>query len=82
MSLFFPLSIILTIVSRDLFQYSNPFFIFLYFIIFFISATSYCIFIINFFYKARTAAIVGNLIFFGGYFIFEGLNGTGTMTRS
>jgi ATP-binding cassette, subfamily A (ABC1), member 3 len=54
MLLFLPLSIILTLASRQLFTYSNPAYIFIYFMVFFISSTSYGIFISTLFSKSRT----------------------------
>ena len=74
--LFLPLSIILTLASKGLFTYSSPAYIFIYFMVFFISAMSYAILISNFFSNSRTAAIIGCLLFFMGYFIYIGLQNT------
>ena len=60
--LFLPLSIVLTFASRQLFQYSNPFYIWCYFMVFFIAAMSYGILVSAIFSKSRTAAIIGNLV--------------------
>ena len=73
MCLFLPLSILLTLASKALFIYSSQSYIFTYFIVFFISATSYAILVSNFFSNSRTAAIIGCLVFFLGFFIFIGL---------
>ena len=73
MLLFLPLSIILTLAGRGLFTYSSPTYIFIYFLVFFISATFYAILVSNFFSNSRTAAIVGCLVFFMGFFIYIGL---------
>ena len=73
MLLFLPLSIILTLAGRALFEYSSPAYIFIYFLVFFISATSYAILVSNFFSNSRTASIVGCLVFFMGFFIYIGL---------
>ena len=73
MLLFVPLSIILTLAGRGLFAYSSQQYIFIYFLTFFISATSYAVLISNFFSNSRTAAIVGCLVFFMGFFIYVGL---------
>ena len=73
MLLFLPLSIILSLAGTLLFQYSSQAYIFIYFLVFFISATSYAILISNFFSNSRTAAIVGCLVFFMGFFIYIGL---------
>jgi ATP-binding cassette, subfamily A (ABC1), member 3 len=73
MLLFLPLSIILTLAGQMLFTYSSPAYIFIYFLVFFISATSYAILVSNFFSNSRTAAIVGCLVFFMGFFIYIGL---------
>lgn len=73
MCLFLPLSIILTLASKGLFTYSAPTYIFIYFLVFFISACSYAVLISNFFSNSRTAAIIGCLVFFMGFFIYIGL---------
>ena len=72
-ALFLPLSIILTAAGSLLFTYSSIWIIFSYFFVFFLSSTSYCIFVSNFFSNSRTAAIVGSLVFFGGFFIYVGM---------
>jgi hypothetical protein len=71
--LFVPLSIILTLIGTKVFEYSSGIYIWCYFITFFISSISYCVFMSVFFSKARTAAIIGTLVFFGGFFIYIGL---------
>lgn len=76
--LFLPLSIILTIVGKGLFVYSQPVFIWFYFFLFFMSATSYCVCMSMFFSKSRTAAIVGTLVFFMGFFIYVGIQSGGS----
>ena len=76
MCLFLPLSIILTLASKGLFTYSSPVYIFIYFFVFFISACSYAILVSNFFSNSRTAAIIGCLVFFMGFFIYIGLQNT------
>jgi hypothetical protein len=73
LALFLPLSLLLTLFSGNLFKYSDRSLIFLYFLTFFLSSTAYCIFISTFFSKARTAAIMGCLLFFGGFFIYSGV---------
>ena len=73
MCLFLPLSIILTIAGKPLFSHSNLVYIWFYFMLFFLSATSFAYLMSNFFNKALTAAIVGIVLFFGGYFIFIAL---------
>jgi len=73
LALFLPLSILLTVAGGQLFQYSNPFYIWCYFMVFFISSMSYGILISAVFSKSRTAAIIGNLVFFMGFFIFIGM---------
>lgn len=78
LALFIPLSFLLTIFSGNLFRYSDSSLIFLYFLTFFMSSTSYCIFISTFFSKARTAAIMGCLLFFGGFFIYSGVESGNT----
>lgn len=73
MLLFVPLSIILTLAGKILFTYSSQEYILIYFLTFFISATSYAVLISNFFSNSRTAAIIGCLVFFMGFFIYVGL---------
>ena len=75
--LFLPLSILLTIIGRIVFTYSSPIYIFFYFFLFFLASISYAIFISTIFNTARTASIISALVYFGGYFIYVGLNGTG-----
>jgi ATP-binding cassette, subfamily A (ABC1), member 3 len=73
MLLFVPLSVILTLAGTGLFSYSAKQYIFIYFLTFFIAATSYAVLISNFFSNSRTAAIIGCLVFFMGFFIYVGL---------
>jgi hypothetical protein len=81
MALFLPLSILLTVASSQLFQYSDRAYVFYYFMTFFIASMSYGILISSIFSKSRTAAIVGSLFFFMGFFIFIGIEG-GAPSRS
>lgn len=74
--LFVPLAIILTIIGTKVFQYSSPIYIFFYFILFFLASISYCVFVSVFFNNARTASIIANLVFLGGFFIYIGLSTT------
>jgi len=76
MCLFVPLSLILTYVGKSLFEHSDSFLVCTYFLLFFLSATSYAIFMSTFFTNSRTAAIVGSLVFFGGFFIYVGIDGS------
>lgn len=80
--LFVPLAILLTLAGRLLFQYSSGTFVFFYFMTFFLSSISYSIFISTLFDKARSAAVVGCLFFFGGYIIYLGVNSATTISRS
>ena len=73
MALFLPLSILLTISSNQLFQYSSSQYIFFYFMTFFISTTSYGVLVSSFFSKSRTASIMGCLVYFMGFFIYIGI---------
>ena len=73
MALFLPLSLILTWAGKQIFLYSSSGLIFLYFLVFFISATAYAIFMSSFFTNSRTAAIVGSLVFLAGFFIYIGM---------
>jgi len=76
MALFLPLSILLTFVGKKLFEYSDTSMIFLYFFVFFLSATSFSIFVSTFFTNSRTAAIVGSLLFLGGFLSYVGIQTT------
>jgi ATP-binding cassette subfamily A (ABC1) protein 3 len=76
MLLFVPLSIILMLAGKWLFEFSSNSYIFIYFMVFFISATSYAILISTFFSNSRTAAIIGCLVFFMGFFIYIGMQDT------
>ena len=73
MCLFLPLAIILTLAGQKLFTYSSPTYIFFYFILFFMSSTAYAFLVAQLFNRALTAAIVGCVVYFMGYFIFIGL---------
>ena len=73
MALFLPLSILLTLSSRQLFQYSDSQYIFYYFMTFFISTTSYGILVSSLFSKSRTASIMGCMVYFMGFFIYIGI---------
>ena len=80
--LFVPLSIILTLAGVFLFEYSSGTYVFFYFMTFFLASISYCIFISTLFNKARSAAVVGCLFFFGGYIIYIGVNFGTAIKRS
>jgi ATP-binding cassette subfamily A (ABC1) protein 3 len=80
--LFLPLSILLTIVGQTLFVYSEGIYIFFYFFVFFNSAVSYAILISVLINRTFTAAIVGCLVFFGGFFVYVGMSAAGSMKRS
>ena len=85
MCLFLPLSIILTIAGRNLFTYSSPIIIWLYFFLFFLSALSYAYLVSKVFDRALSAAIGGVIVFFAGFFVFVGLetgNSAGQSTRT
>lgn len=63
------IAVLIVIVAGPLFQYSDRGLIFLYYLLYFYSTTSFCFFMSTFFSKAKTAAILGVLPYFGGYFI-------------
>ena len=71
--LILPLAILCLLASYNLFPESDTSIIFIYYFVFFLSATSYSIFVSTFFSKARTAALVGSLVFFCGFFIYIGM---------
>ena len=52
-----------------LFQHSDKGIIFLYYLLFFFSTTGFAFWMSTFFSKSKTAAILGVLPYFGGYFI-------------
>lgn len=72
-ALFLPLAILLTIAGSLIFVHSSGIYVFFYFFVFFLSAISYCFFVSTLFNKSRTAAIIGVIFFFGGYFIYVGM---------
>ena len=71
------------ISGPSLFEYSDKILVFCYFFVFYLASMSYSIFVSIFFSKARTASIVGSLIFFAGWFLYIGLTAEGAEpTRS
>jgi hypothetical protein len=73
--LFLPLSVALTVVGQGmLFQYSEGFFIWIYFFVFFMASVSYCILISTIFDRSLTASVIGNLVYFAGFFIYIGMS--------
>lgn len=79
--LFLPLSIILTVVGRNLFVYSDPSLVWMYFFVFFLASVSFGYFIATLFNKSLTAAIIGCLAFLGGWIIFVGMASNGKLSR-
>jgi ATP-binding cassette subfamily A (ABC1) protein 3 len=82
LTLFLPLSILLTIAGKTLFVYSAPIYIFFYFFVFFISATSYAILVSVIFNRTFTATKFGLLGFMVGFFIYVGMNAGGATKHS
>jgi hypothetical protein len=78
---FIPLAVILMLVGQLLFVYSEQVYIFLYFLMFFLASISYAVLVSVVFDKAKTAAIVGVLVFFVGYFVYIGI-GASNVSRS
>ena len=68
------LSILLTLASSILFNYSQNQYIFIYYFFFLMSSMSFCILMSTFFSKARTGSIITNILFLGGYFIYIGMS--------
>jgi ATP-binding cassette subfamily A (ABC1) protein 3 len=81
-ALFLPLSIILMLIGTLLFAYSDPIFVFLYFFMFFMASTSFCVLISVIFSKGKAASIIGTLVFFGGYFVYVGLASQTNLSRA
>jgi len=65
---------IVLVGSRQLFQYSDKLLIFIYYLFFFLATESFMFFSSCFFSRSKTAAIVGILPYFGGYFITLAIN--------
>lgn len=65
---------IILVGGPTLFQHSELIFIFFYYLIFFYSTVAFAFWMSTFFSKSKTAAILGILPFFGGYFISMGVN--------
>ena len=77
LALFFPLSLVLTLAAKSLFEYSDYGQIFSYFFFFFVSAMSYFGFISVFFSQPKTASIIGSMSFFVGYLLYIGVENAG-----
>uniref|UniRef100_A0A7S3XYS2 ABC transporter domain-containing protein n=1 Tax=Heterosigma akashiwo TaxID=2829 RepID=A0A7S3XYS2_HETAK len=75
---FLALSILLSMVTAPLFEYSDSSLIFWYFMWFFASCVSFAFFISSFFNKARTASILGTLGFLISLFPYFAVSGSST----
>ena len=74
--IFCPLAVMLTFAGQGLFEYSDTIFIFLYFLCFFMASMAYSFLVSVLFSRAKSASIVGTFVYFMGYFIFIGLQGS------
>jgi hypothetical protein len=72
LALWVPLSLLLTACSRQLFTYSEPGYVLLYFLVFFVSTTAYGVLVATVFNQSRTAAVAGCLVYFVGFYAFQG----------
>jgi len=62
--------------SESIFQYSEDSLVFIYFLSFSLSLVSLCCLIATFFSKAKTAALVGPIIFFASFFPYYAVSDT------
>ena len=65
---------ILLVTRSSVFEYSDDAVIFLYFFSFSVSVVMFTFLLATFFSKAKSAAILGTIIFFGSYFPFYAVN--------
>jgi hypothetical protein len=72
LALWVPLSLLLTACSRQLFTFSEPGYVLLYFLVFFVSTTAYGVLVATVFNQSRTAAVAGCLVYFVGFYAFQG----------
>ena len=67
------LSVVVTIFSNKLFVYSDSKIIFVYFFMFLNALMSFCYWVSTLFSRAKTASIIGVMLYFSGYIITEGV---------
>ena len=60
--------------SESIFQYSDDSLVFLYFLSFSLALVSMCFLMATFFSKAKTAALLGPVVFFASYFPYYAVN--------
>jgi ATP-binding cassette subfamily A (ABC1) protein 3 len=80
--IFCPLAVILMVAGQGLFEYSENIYIFLYFMCFFMSSLAYSFLVSTLFSRAKSASILGTFVFFMGYFIYIGLDGSSALSRN
>ena len=73
-------ALIVAVGAGKLFQYSDKGLIFVYYELFFLSTMAFAFWMSTFFSKSKTAAIVGTLPFFGGYFLTMAINAASSRT--
>jgi len=78
---FMSLAILMSLVSGPLFKNSAGFLIFSYYMCYFLAVIAFCFFISTFFSRAKTAAIMGMMIFFGSFFIYFTLSAETSRSR-
>ncbi|CAK9007920.1 Glucosylceramide transporter ABCA12 (ATP-binding cassette sub-family A member 12) [Durusdinium trenchii] len=74
---FLAVSILLTVVSKqgDLFSFSDSGIIFTYFFLFLTASFSFAVFIASLFERSTLATVVGLLVYFSGFFIYDAVAG-------
>jgi ATP-binding cassette subfamily A (ABC1) protein 3 len=62
-------SVLITIVTADsVFEYSNKFYVFIYFEVFSLAVINMCFLLSTFFSRSKSASLLGPMIFFASFF--------------
>jgi ATP-binding cassette, subfamily A (ABC1), member 3 len=69
------LAALIAAVGVAIFSHSSPLLVFLLFLAFGSSATTFCLLVSVFFTKSRTASVLGGILFFASFFAFFAVNG-------
>lgn len=68
-------SILITLVTASsVFEYSNKFFVFVYFEVFSLAVISMCFLLSSLFSKSKSASLLGPMIFFASFFPYYAVN--------
>lgn len=66
--------LIVLVTATSVFQYSNKFYVFIYFEAFSLAVINFCFLLATFFSKAKSASLLGPMIFFAAYFPYYAVN--------